>query len=77
MFTASVRAIEKLREQLVSKCSQADIGFRVDISTDASGGETFRIMIDRQQPGDEVIESEGIKIFVGSITRVTPEAGFP
>jgi iron-sulfur cluster assembly protein len=64
MFNASGRAIEKLREQLVRKCYQANIGFRVDVNVDGAGKETFSIRLDHQHPEDKVIESDGIKILV-------------
>jgi Fe-S cluster assembly iron-binding protein IscA len=64
MITTSERAVEKLREQLINKCLEAGIGFRMDVNTDESGETTFSIRIDRQHQGDEVIEVDGIKIIL-------------
>lgn len=66
MITTSDRAEEKLREQLIDKCIEAGIGFRMDVSTSESGETTFSIRIDRQCQGDEVMESAGVKIFLDS-----------
>ena len=60
----STKAIAELRERLVNSCLEAGIGFRMDVSTDESGEASFSIRIDRQRHGDEVIESDGIKIFL-------------
>lgn len=66
MITTSDRAVEKLREQLINKCVEAGIGFRMDVSMNESGETTFSIRIDRQRQGDEVMESDGVKIFLDS-----------
>jgi Fe-S cluster assembly iron-binding protein IscA len=60
----SAKAVTQLREQIVNSCVEAGIGFRMDVSTDESGEASFSIKIDRQRQGDEVIESDGIKIFL-------------
>ena len=62
----STKAVTQLREQIVNSCLEAGIGFRMDVSTDESGETTFSIRVDRQRQGDEVIESDSIKIFLDS-----------
>jgi len=64
MVTTSNKATKWLREQLVSKCFEAGIGFRMLVSTGEPGKATFSIKIDRQHRGDEVIESNGVKVFL-------------
>ena len=87
MLTTSDRAAEKLREELVNKCLEAGIGFRMKVSTDESGRATFSIKLDWQHQGDKVVESDGIKVFLDttSLAQVedyqldyqdTPEGGF-
>ena len=60
----STKAVTKLREQIVNSCLEAGIGFRMLVSTGESGKVTFSIKVDRQHPGDEVIESNGVKVFL-------------
>jgi len=60
----STKAVTQLRERMINSCLEAGIGFRMDVSTDESGETTFSIRIDRQRYRDEVIESDGIKIFL-------------
>jgi len=87
MVSTSNEAAKWLREQLVSKCFEAGIGFRMLVSTGESGKATFSIKIDRQHRGDEVIESNGIKVFLdpASAARISdyqldyqdePDGGF-
>ena len=64
MITASDKAIEKLREQLLRKNFEADIGFRVVINTDEFGKVGYGIKFDKQRQGDEVTELGGIKLFL-------------
>jgi len=54
----------RLREKLIHKCFEAGIGFRMVVGTVGSGRTTFGIKLDRQRQGDEVIESNGVKVFL-------------
>jgi iron-sulfur cluster assembly protein len=87
MITTSNRAVEKLREQLVNKCLETGIGFRMLVSTDESGQAKFSIKLDRKHQGDEVIESNGVRVFLdpASAARISdyqldyqdePDGGF-
>ena len=69
----SAKAVARLREQIVNSCLEAGIGFRVLVSTDKSGKETFSVKIDRQHKGDKVTDSDGIKIFLdsASVARIS------
>jgi len=73
MVTASNKAAKRLREQLINKCFEAGIGFRMFVNTAESGKATFSIKLDRQHRGDEVIESNGVKIFLdpASASRIS------
>lgn len=64
MVTTSNKAAKRLREQLVRRCSKTGIGFRIFARIDESGKATFSIKLDRQHRGDEVIESNGVKVFL-------------
>lgn len=63
MVSTSTKAVAKLREQLINKFFEAGIGFRILVNTDESGKATFSIKLDRQQQGDEVTESDGVRVF--------------
>ena len=62
MITVSDRAVEKLQEQLVQKCFEMGIGFRLLVATDKADKATFSIKIDKQRQGDEVIDLGGVKV---------------
>ncbi len=64
MLTASEVAASKLQEQLVHKCAEIGIGFRVIVNTDKSDMTTYSIRLDRQQQGDKVREINGIKVLM-------------
>jgi len=87
VVTISSKAAVKLREQLIHKCFQAGIGFRVLVSTDKSGKATLSIRLDRQHQRDKVIDSGGLKVLLdpSSATQISdyqldyrdkPEGGF-
>ncbi len=87
MVGTSSKAAKRLREQLINKCFEAGVGFRMLVNTGGSGEATFSIKLDRQQRGDEVIESNGIKLFLdpASAARISdyqldyqdaPDGGF-
>ena len=64
MFAASTKAKEKLREQLIHKCFEVGIGYRLLFTTDECGKATFSIMLDQQRQGDEVSELDGVRAFL-------------
>ena len=87
MVTTSSKAAKRLREQLVNKCFEAGIGFRMLVNAAEFGEATFSIKLDRQHREDEVIESNGVKVFLdpASAARISdyqldyqngPDGGF-
>ena len=64
MVTTSSKAVARLREQLIHRCFEAGIGFRLFASTDKSGKGNYFIKVDRQQQADKVIDSGGVKLFL-------------
>ena len=73
MLSISSRAVERLREELIHRCFQADIGFRILVTTVESGKATFSMKFDNRCQGDEVIESDGIKVFLDASSAVQIE----
>lgn len=63
MVSASNRAAIRLQEELTRKCFEVGIGFRIVVGTAESGRTTFSIKLDRLRQGDEVMESNGVKVF--------------
>lgn len=63
MIQVSTRAVNKLREELVQKCLDAGIGFRILIAADETGKITSSMKFDRQRQDDEVIDLGGVKLF--------------
>jgi len=87
MISVSRKATAGLREQLVQKFFEVGLGFRVLVSTDEFGQANFSIKLDRKHQEDEVIESNGVKVFLdpASAARISdyqldyqdePDGGF-
>lgn len=64
MITASDNAIKKLKEGLIQRCSDVGLGYRVVKNSDESGHAVFSMKLDKERPGDEVVASQGISIFL-------------
>ena len=64
MLSTSSKAVGKLREQLIHKCFETGIGFRILVNIGESGKATFSIKLDRQHQGDKVIDSGDVKVFL-------------
>ena len=63
MVSTSNRAAIRLQEELTRKCFEVGIGFRIVVGTAEPGRTSFGIKLDRQRQGDEVMESNGVKVF--------------
>ena len=68
MVTTSNRAARQLQEQLIHKCFEAGIGFRMLVEASKSGRANFSIKVDRQHQEDEVIESNGVWVFLDPVS---------
>jgi len=64
MVNTTNEAAKRLREHLVDKCFEVGIGFRVFVNSGESGKATFGIKLDRERPQDQIIESNGVKLFL-------------
>ena len=63
MIQVSTRAVNKLREELVQKCLDAGIGFRIMINADENGRISSSMKFDRQRQNDMVLNLGGVKLF--------------
>jgi Fe-S cluster assembly iron-binding protein IscA len=64
MLGISREAIKMLKDKLVNGCSEAGIGFRLIVAQDERGEKTFSIKVDTEREGDEVLEADGVKLFI-------------
>lgn len=64
MMTASEKAARKLGDYLLHRCIDAGLGFRLANDSNKPSHGLVSIKLDKEQPGDEVITSHGIRIFV-------------
>ncbi len=87
MINVSTRATYKLKEELMQKCLDAGIGFRIMVETDENGKITSTMRFDRRQKDDMIIDLGGVTLFADatSVTRAkdyhldfldNPEGGF-
>jgi Fe-S cluster assembly iron-binding protein IscA len=63
MIHVSTRAVDKLKEELIQKCLDAGIGFRIMVDFDKEGKIVSNMRFDRQQQDDMVIDLGGVKLF--------------
>jgi len=63
-ISISRKAVAGLRKQLVQKCFEAGVGFRMLVNTDNSGKATFTIKLDKKRQRDEVIQSGDVNLFL-------------
>jgi Fe-S cluster assembly iron-binding protein IscA len=63
MINVSTRAVDKLKEELIQKCLDAGIGFRIMVNTNEDGKITSTMKFDRQRQEDVVMDLGGVKLF--------------
>ena len=64
MISASETAEEKLKEVIFHRLSDVGLGFRVREDADQSSGKTFSIKLDYKQDNDQVMELNGLCLFL-------------
>jgi Fe-S cluster assembly iron-binding protein IscA len=67
-MTATQRAAEKLRDNLVQRCLDVGLGFRLVSDGRESSVKAFSIKVDHECPGDKVVKSRGIKIYLDPVS---------
>jgi Fe-S cluster assembly iron-binding protein IscA len=58
------KAVEKLKEELVTRISNVGLGFRIYQGTDGVNGSKLALKLDKKNPNDETIESHGVHLFL-------------
>lgn len=64
MITVSTRAARKLNDWLVQRCLDAGLGCRIIGCIPESSHGIFNLQFDKEHPGDKVVVSHGIRIFL-------------
>jgi Fe-S cluster assembly iron-binding protein IscA len=64
MITTSKRAAKKLKDEMVQKCLNVGLGYRIIGKIPESGRVMLYMELDKEHSGDEVIVSHGIRIFL-------------
>ena len=60
----SEKAGEKLKEELVNRVSHVGLGFRIYKDTGSLNGFNLALKLDKKNPDDETIESQGVSLFL-------------
>lgn len=63
----SSKAAAVLKQKLLESCFEAGIGFRMLVEKNECGEKTLVIRPDRAREGDEVLELDGIRIFIDRV----------
>ena len=64
-------AMDRLKKKLLNSIQQADIGYRLEVIGDELSEFSINIRLDKKHAGDDVFETDGIKMFLD------PESNFP
>ena len=64
MLGINREAVKMLKDKLVNGCSEAGIGFRLVVAQNERGEKTFSIKVGMEREGDEVLEADGVKLFI-------------
>jgi Fe-S cluster assembly iron-binding protein IscA len=64
MITTSKRAVKKLKDEMIQKCLNVGLGYRIIGKIPESGRTTLYMELDKEHSGDEVIMSDGIRLFL-------------
>ncbi len=67
-MTASDRAAEKLKDELLRRFLNTGLGYRVVVDTSAPEQTTIGVKLDNERPGDEVLASHGIRVFLDQLS---------
>lgn len=59
-----------LRQQIIERCYEFGVGFRVMGGTDDDGRTIFNIKLDNKNAGDEVVDASGLRIFLDPVSAV-------
>lgn len=68
MISASDKALNKLQEWLAHRSFETGIGFRILAVTNEFGKPAYGIKLDKQHQGDEVVEFDGIRLLLDSVS---------
>jgi Fe-S cluster assembly iron-binding protein IscA len=72
-MTATQKATEKLRDNLVQRCLDAGLGFRLIANGNSPVKGSLSIKVDHECPGDKVVQSRGIKIYLDPVSAIALE----
>jgi len=64
MMGITSKATAMLKKKLLESCFEAGIGFRMLVAKNECGEKTLVIKPDRAREGDEVLELDGVRIFI-------------
>jgi len=62
MLTVTALAAEKLRDALQAKTTDPEVGFRLTRSPEKPS--QLKMTLDKEKEGDQVVESEGVRILI-------------
>ena len=66
MMGITSKATAVLKKKLLESCFEAGIGFRMLIEKNEYGEKTLVIKPDKAHEGDEILELDGVRIFIDS-----------
>jgi Fe-S cluster assembly iron-binding protein IscA len=59
-----------IRQEILERCFEFGVGFRVMGGTDDDGRTVFNIKLDNKEVGDDVVDAEGVKIFLDPVSAI-------
>jgi len=64
MIDISPESVDLLKERLIKSCFELGIGFRLFMEDDELSEETLILKMDKVRKGDEIVEANGVKVFI-------------
>lgn len=62
----SIRAAQALQKELMQRCVESGLGFRLVVEKDSAGKVCSSMKFDRRRPEDKVVQLGGVTVFSDS-----------
>ena len=66
MITVTDNAVKQLQSLIREKSGEGDVGLRIFVESGGCAGMQYGMTVDSTKEGDEVIERDGVRVFIDS-----------
>jgi len=61
---------EGFAREIIERCNEYGLGFRLNGGTGNDGKTQFNIRLDNREPGDEIVDAGGIRMFIDPVSAI-------